>query len=128
MTFNREARSFWREVEAGKRRRRRAETMQDLVPTTSYGSWAAVLQGTTFDPAHVVADAVRGRAGDYDMKGLVEAYAAAVNEALPEGVTLAGREFYGPYPVDEAKAEAIRPAVASVDLTPLMERFERSDV
>lgn len=66
---------------------------------------------------------------DYDVPGLVDAYRAAINDALPQGIELrqAGG-FYGPPRMsDEQRVEAhmfINKALGEIDLSPIAARFQ----
>lgn len=89
-----------------------------------YGTWVNIMGVLS-----VLAD-VTTSLGDfadhYDVDALVDAYRAAVNSALPDGVTLNGDHFYGPYPVPEGLGkDTLRNAVQSVDFWTLAERFDR---
>ena len=76
-----------------------------MTVTTSYGSWNNHAGGANTNLEGDIADYING--GDADWRHRVEesgafeemadAYRDAINNALPEGVTLAGDEFYGPY-------------------------------
>lgn len=65
-------------------------------------------------------------AGDYDVPGLVAAYRAAVDAALPGDVSLCGNEFIGPYPPPAGVRESLAEFVEGVDLEPLAEQFDRT--
>jgi hypothetical protein len=91
-----------------------------MPPTTSYGSWANL--GDRY--ALTVEQTVQEAFGDWGSEGLdvdaiVRDYRAAINRALPEGITLAGEEFLGPWPRLEVDIAA---CVAGVDLWPIIER------
>ena len=102
--------------------------------TTSYGSWFNVMQQLTSPtPDDDVLNFLGDFSADYDVDALITAYRQAIAERLdahPElsGVTLAGDEFYGPYPRPEgATAEMIREAIEEIDLDALAHRFEWAD-
>jgi hypothetical protein len=69
-----------------------------MTTTTSYGTWA------NYDRSHLavedtVADFLGDQADSFDVDKVVAAFRAAIDSALPEGVSLAGNDFYGPYPM-----------------------------
>lgn len=68
-----------------------------MATTTSYGTWVNNVDDLCLTVEQYVADALGDYAGDYDLDGLVGAYRAAINDALPHNVALAGDEFIGPY-------------------------------
>lgn len=93
-----------------------------MTTTTSYGTW-----NNHGDRTHVrVEDTVAVYLGefvaDYDFGALVTAYRAAINAALPEGVSLNGDEFYGPHPRDFDLD--LPEAIESVDLGSLAEQYD----
>lgn len=95
--------------------------------TTSYGTFI----GNVADPgpasslADYVAIALGDVAGDYDIEAIVEEYRGAINERLAdEGITLAGDEFYGPYPRPENAGEIIADAIKDVDFWTIVARHE----
>lgn len=69
-----------------------------MTATTEYGTWANATGAMTVEEtvSNVLAECIDG----YDISKVVDDYIAAVNEVLPEGVTLNGNQFYGPYPRD----------------------------
>jgi hypothetical protein len=91
-----------------------------MTATTELGTWAT--HGTGGGNA-TLEDSVEDFLGefvdDYDLEGLVRAYRDAINAALPQGVSLHGEVFYGPWGAD-LDAEA----VASVDLAALAQQFD----
>ena len=97
------------------------ETIMTTV-TAEYGSWNT-LSGTGLgEPAESVAAALGEFAGDYDIDALTAEYVAAINSALPDGVSLNGREFYGPYPRREV---GIRAVVEAIDFWEIAARHEK---
>jgi len=94
-------------------------------PSTSYGTWPDV---TRFDDLTVEQTVVEAFGSDGPYEGLdigliATEYRDAINAALPDGVVVAGNEFYGPYdrsglPVDFN----LEWAVASVELWPIIMR------
>jgi hypothetical protein len=66
--------------------------------TTSYGSWLN-RGGSTFSVEQFVQQTLDNPA-DYDTDAIEGDLREEVNSRLPEGVTLAGNEFYGPHGQD----------------------------
>lgn len=94
-----------------------------MATNTEYGSWHNYTEAHS--PADTVSAVLGDFAKDYDVDGLVDAYTSAVNDELPDGITLNGREFFGPYPRPDDAAGGISAALERAELTPLLERFER---
>jgi hypothetical protein len=93
-----------------------------MTTTTSYGTWFHFVRTTSLGLRDLV-DEVLGEHFDKATLDAVETdYRAAINAALPEGVSLAGNEFYGPHPLDWAKRDAIADAVESVDIWAILGR------
>jgi hypothetical protein len=92
-----------------------------VTTTTDYGTWNSYDQ-SNLRVEDTIADYLGEFADNYDVPGLVAAYRAAINEALPEGITLAGDHFYGPYPrdFDVDLAESID----TIDLATLTEQHD----
>jgi hypothetical protein len=108
-----------------------------MVTTTGYGTWTNRVDALNTDVAGTVSDAYGTYAPDgADFDAVVDEYRAAINDALPEGVTLSGNEFIGPaHPEDvtwgpelydkygDLKIGAI---VATVDLQSIIDRHDRT--
>lgn len=104
--------------------------------TTGYGSWATEGDRSNVSVEASIADAVNG--GDRDWRERMEAagafekiadaYRAAINEALPERVSLIGNEFIGPAYEDDHTWEEELDIPAVVKGVDLMEIVERHDV
>jgi len=95
--------------------------------TTSYGTINTMVPdaGTVTSLAGYVAGALGDYADDYDIDAIVEEYREAINKHLaPHGITLAGDEFYGPYPRPENAGEIIADAIESVDFWAIVARHE----
>jgi hypothetical protein len=93
--------------------------------TTSYGTWVNHGDGE-IDLDTNVTVALGDHVDDFDVEGLIDAYRAAINDNLPDGIVLAGSDFYGPYPrPDEAEA-IISAAIDAVDFWALADRFDQS--
>lgn len=96
---------------------------RDARATTEYGYWSNV--GNYREPIDEVRAFLAEFADEFDVDAIVSDYTAAINVALPEGVSLAGSSFHGPYsrnarPGDHL--ETIRAAVATVDLAAIVEQ------
>ncbi len=95
-----------------------------MTATTSYGNWNRV-EPSDLTVEQSVAVALGDFAGDYDVDAITSAYRAAINDALPEGVSLCGDEFYGPHnpggdafsghPADENGRLDIKAIVETID-------------
>lgn len=97
--------------------------------TTSYGSFV----GNVADPGGAgsmrgyITAALGDYADDYDIDEIVDEYRDAINDALDgTGITLAGDEFYGPYPRPENAGETIADAIESVDFWTIVERHDQT--
>jgi hypothetical protein len=94
---------------------------------THHGSWSA------FD--HTLADTPREEVlrylgetastmHDHDVDKITEEYSDAINAALPEGLSLHGRDVYGPGNL-RLDRDAVRDAFRSVDLDEIVQRNAR---
>ena len=104
-----------------------SEYKERAMATTSYGSFIRNVAdpGPASSLADYVAIALGDVAGDYDIDAIVEEYRGAINERLAdEGITLAGDEFYGPYPRPENAGEIIADAIKDVDFWTIVARQE----
>ena len=63
-------------------------------------------------------------AEEFDIEAIERDWREAIDEALPEGIFLAGDEFYGPTD-STVTAEDIAAAVDSVDVWPIVERHAK---
>ncbi len=103
-----------------------------MAPTTSYGSWNYVTGQLGEVGISGAVISYLGEFGeDFDVDGLTRAYDAAIDKEMSKdrslrGVTLAGDEFYGPYPMPEDAHDRINAAIERVDLDKIAERFDRS--
>jgi hypothetical protein len=93
-----------------------------MTTTTSYGTWVTEGDTNALDVAQTIRAALGGYAGDYDLAAIEAEYRAAIDAALPEGMTLAGDEFLGPVPVIEVDIAA---CVDGVDLWAIIERHDK---
>lgn len=85
-----------------------------MTTARSYGSWHRVAghSGYALTLEGQVADALLAGAdysdySDEDIHRVANAYRDAINEALPEGYSLCGDEFFGPVTDDEIDLEAL---------------------
>lgn len=69
--------------------------------TTSYGTWCTKVDDLALTVEQTIAETL-GDADEYDIDAIAADYRTAINKALPEGVTLAGNDFYGPYYTEDA--------------------------
>lgn len=101
-------------------------------PSTSYGTWLNVAKSTrTVEEAVATIFDAEGTDG-FDVEAIVTEYRNAINAALPNGVTLAGNDFYGPYnttedqfndyPADDDGDLDLAAIVDGVELWPIIER------
>lgn len=106
-----------------------------MVTTTSYGTWVNHGDDSNATVEASIADAING--GDKDWRERMESSGAmddiardwreAINEALPEGVTLAGNDFYGPAYDADASWEGelkIADVIKGIDLGAIIERHD----
>jgi hypothetical protein len=92
--------------------------------TTSYGSWLNQT-GTSLTVEQGVYESLGDFADDYDIDAIASDMRSAVNEALPDGVFLAGDELYGPWDGSYAE-DTIKNAVLSVDFWAIADRHDIS--
>lgn len=105
------------------------------ITNTSYGTWNNHVDQYSTGLEHTVTEAF-GSYGpdDFDFDAIVSDYRNAINDALPDSVTLAGDEFIGPayaddqdfdgYPMDEDGSLDIKAIVEDVDLWEIIARHE----
>ena len=70
--------------------------------TTSYGTWTSRVDPYSLSVEQTVREALGDYADQYDVDAIAADYRQAINQALPEGVSLCGDEFIGPYHSDDA--------------------------
>ncbi len=95
--------------------------------TTSYGSFSRNVAdpGGAGSMRDYITTALGDHADDYDIDAITADYRDAINERLaPHGITLAGDEFYGPYPRPENAGETIADAIKDVDFWTIVERHD----
>ncbi|MGI5273145.1 hypothetical protein ACQEUU_37650 [Nonomuraea sp. CA-218870] len=76
-----------------------------MTTTTSYGTWNNRVEAYSLTVEQTVVEALGEFASEYDTDAIATDYRAAINEALPEGISLSGDEFYGPYYRDEVNLD-----------------------
>ena len=104
-----------------------------MTTTTSYGAWVNHGDDSNRTVEATVADYIGG--GDADWRQRVESsgafermvddYRAAINNALPDGVSLCGNEFYGPYHDDDCTWDGelnISEIIDGIDLAAIVDR------
>lgn len=108
-----------------------------MTVTTEYGTWCPKVDRLSATLAQSVSDAFGTEGSDgYDFHAIVEEYREAINEALPDNVSLSGDIFYGPYypedqdfegyPKDKFGALDIKQIVEDIDLWEIIQRNETS--
>lgn len=110
-------------------------------PYKSWGDWTNISDRTVTLESHV-AEYMHGgdsdwrelmeKSGAYDL--ICEAYRAAINEALPPGVSLAGNDFFGPYEIEDGEFDDypttengdvdLKACIEDIDLAPILEQFD----
>jgi hypothetical protein len=95
------------------------------VITTEYGTWGDVGESTVTVEEYV-AGALGEHGEGYDVAALAADFRKAVNEALPEGVTLNGNLFFGPHDVAAEDRPDLREVVDSVDFWEIAGRHDRA--
>ncbi len=98
--------------------------VDDTKATTIIGDWT-IAEPCSAELEDTVRRTLDAFADDYDIPGLCAALRVAIDEALPDGVSLCGNQFVGPYLGAADSGEAIRAAYASVDFWDIAERFDR---
>jgi hypothetical protein len=91
---------------------------------TSYGTVANYLDVLTVED--MVSSAITQDVEDFDLDAIAADWRASVNAALPEGVSLNGDGFFGPWPMADGAAETIALAIESVDLWSIVEHNDTS--
>jgi hypothetical protein len=97
--------------------------MSDETANTDYGSWPP--PGYSGErPEVTVSDYLGEFAGDYDVSAMTAAWVDGINAALPDGWSLNGSMFFGPYPMPKNARQTVEAAVDSVSLDELAEQFD----
>lgn len=108
-----------------------------MVTTTGYGTWCNRVDSMNVSVEATVADAFGPEGAEgFDFDAIVADYRDAINEALPERVTLSGNEFIGPaHPEDITWGDElddgygdlkIKEIVDGVDLQAIIGKHERA--
>src|SRR5690606_35747328 len=95
--------------------------------TTPYGTFIGnvAAPGGAGSMRDYITTALGDYADDYDIEAIIDEYRDAINERLADqGITLAGDEFYGPYPRIENAGETIADAIESVDFWAIVARHD----
>jgi len=90
-----------------------------------YGPWSDFASGRT--PESYVEGALGGDPVDCDLYAASAAFRRAVCEALPDGVTLAGHHFFGPYDEQDCEWDSpldIRAVIDSIDPEPIIKAHQ----
>ncbi len=105
-----------------------------MTTTTGYGTWLNRVDPLSLTVEQTIGEILGDYADDYDLDGLAGAYRAAINEVLPDSVTLSGNQFIGPYydadcdfagyPVTDGGRLDIKAIVDEVDFCVLAEQFD----
>lgn len=106
-----------------------------MTTTTTYGTWVSQIDTYSLDPGASIYQALESAPADWFQRmqdsGALTAieteYRAAINDALPAGVSLHGDEFIGPaYETDQSWDGDldIRAIVEQVDLWAIIERYD----
>lgn len=107
-----------------------------MTTTTYYGTWNDRVEPHSANFSTSVYTALGDFADDYDIDAIEADYRAAINDALPDGVSLCGDEFIGPahdadcdfdgYPTDEYGRLDIKAIVESVDFWAIVAKHDTS--
>ncbi|WP_160051309.1 hypothetical protein [Nocardiopsis sp. FR26] len=113
-----------------------------MTTTTSFGTWNNHGDRTQLTVEATVAAYISGGSSEWlervneegHFNAMVDAYRDAINAALPDGVTLNGNEFYGPYYAenhgwdedlnDELGQLNITAIIETIDLAAIVERHD----
>ena len=90
-----------------------------------YGPWSDFASGRT--PESYIEDALGYDPAGYDLYAASAAFRRAVCEALPDGVTLAGHHFFGPYEAQNCEWDSpldIRDIIDSIDPEPIIKAHQ----
>ncbi len=105
-----------------------------MATTTTYGTWARYTKQVSV--AWGIENSLGAYADDFDLDALTSAYRDAINNALPDGVTLNGDEFYGPYyatdqnwdgyPTTDDGDLDLKTIIDGIDLWAIAPKFEKT--
>jgi hypothetical protein len=106
-----------------------------MTVTTTLGTWNNYHR-STLTLEQDVCEALGDFTADYNVDAIEADYRQAINAALPEGVSLNGDEFYGPYyeadrrfdghPTDEFGVLDITAIIDSVDFWEIAARHDKT--
>ncbi|WP_031171590.1 hypothetical protein [Streptosporangium roseum] len=108
-----------------------------MTTTTSYGTWNNRVDsyGINLQTSAIEAFGSEGPDG-FDFDAIVSDYRTAINDALPDSVSLCGDEFIGPYyeadcdfdgyPTDEGGRLDIKAIVESIDFWEIAAKHENA--
>lgn len=116
-----------------------------MTTTTDYGTWVSKGDRSNTCVEGTIADVVSGADSEWRrtmeecgaFKAIARDYRDAINAALPDGVSLCGDDFYGPYyeddrefdghPVDEDGNLDIAAIIEGIDLEEIIDRYDVVD-
>lgn len=90
-----------------------------------YGLWSDFASGR--DPESYVEDACGVDPATYDLYSIAAEFRRVINATLPDGVTLAGNMFLGPYEDVECEWDSpldITAIIDSIDLEPIIKAHQ----
>ncbi|MET8985805.1 hypothetical protein ABZW49_10190 [Nonomuraea wenchangensis] len=106
-----------------------------MTTTTSYGTWTTRVERLSANFETYVLEAFDSEGPDgFDIDAIEADYRNAINDALPDSVSLCGSEFYGPYesedwaaagyPTDEDGRLDIKAIVETIDFWEIVARHD----
>ncbi len=101
-----------------------------MTTTTSYGTWSNCAGALSI--RDTVNDFTNGGGDQWNarllisgaLEAIIDDFRDAINAQLPDGVTLHGDEFYGPYPRGVFDSAEITDVIEAVDLGAIVERHD----
>lgn len=91
--------------------------------TTSYGTWLNAVGDSLTVEEHVVT-CLGDLAGRFDVPAVAAEFRKAVNDALPEGVSLLGDEFIGPFHGADHTDLDLADVIAGIDIWKIIEAHD----
>ncbi|MGW3956235.1 hypothetical protein ACWEKM_36235 [Streptomyces sp. NPDC004752] len=109
--------------------------MAYIPPSTSYGTWCNHGDRTNTSVEATVTDYIGGADAEWvervestgAFERMADDYRGAINEALPDGVSLCGDEFYGPYHDEDCSWDGeldIKDLIEGIDLGAIVARHD----
>lgn len=107
-----------------------------MTTTTDYGTWNNAVDRSSSTLESSLLDGCFGSEGPdgFNFEAIVSDYRDAINAALPDGVTLSGDQFYGPYHPEDQNFDGyatdqngdldIKAIVDGVDLSAIVEKHQ----